>query len=305
MQRPGSNDSRLYAYVALLLAALAWAGNVVVGRDIRDQYGPVELTFYRWSVACVCLYLVGRRQIHADFDAASRNAGRLLIAAVCAMAGYHVLQYFALSRLPASDVAVIVGMTPVCVALAQAIGRRALPEPALALGVCIGACGVFLVCNRAAVPGSSGDRSWSGIGAASLAMLCWSYYSMRANRFERMSWVSALFYMALASSAMLLPFYLFDVAMSGVEVPSAKGVAQVLYVAIPASVVAYALYHFGIQQLGALKAAQFNCLIPAFASVLAAVFLGEALAPKQIVGVGLVVVALNLVMLGKTPADAR
>ena len=46
MTRPRFNP-----YLLLVLASLFWAGNMVMGRGLRDDLPPVALAFWRWVVA--------------------------------------------------------------------------------------------------------------------------------------------------------------------------------------------------------------------------------------------------------------
>jgi drug/metabolite transporter (DMT)-like permease len=284
----------------LVLATLLWAGNAVIGRGLRDAYDPLQLTFYRWSVACICFYVVNRKTIDAELKHVRRNMSRLWIGGTCGMAGYHLLQYYALARMPASEVAVIVGMTPLTVTVAEAALRRTWPAPADMLGVALGLVGVWLVCCGNGVAMASGDLPWAGFAAATAAMLCWSFYSMRTTHCEGLSPTTTMFSMAFVSSLMLLPFFLYDVAVGGTLAPSVHIGVQLLYLGIPASVVAYVLYDRGIERVGRVTGAQFNCLIPAFASVLAATFLSEAITERQVIGLFIVVIALNVVLLRKS-----
>ncbi|MEQ5842447.1 DMT family transporter [Paraburkholderia acidicola] len=284
----------------LVLATLAWAGNAVIGRDLRHLYDPLQLTFYRWSMACICFYLINFKDIGAELKYVRRNISRLVMGGICGMAGYHLLQYYALARMPASEVAVIIGMTPVTVTVAEAFLRRAWPAPTVMLGIALGLVGVWLVCHGNGPAASRDALSWAGIAAAVAAMLCWSFYSMRVTRCEGLSPMTTMFCMAFVSSAVLLPFFLYDVAVGGTSVPTLRSGAQLLYLGIPASVVAYALYDRGIERVGRVTGAQFNCLIPAFASALAALFLGEAITERQIIGLFSVVIGLNVVVLRKS-----
>jgi drug/metabolite transporter (DMT)-like permease len=288
----------LVPFAGLVLATLMWAGNAVIGRGLRDAYDPLQLTFCRWSVASLFLYAANCKAIKAEWRHAQRSLGRLWIGGACGMAGYHLLQYYALAQMPASNVAVIVGITPLTVTLAEATLRRAWPRPAVVFGVSLGLGGVWLVCCGNGVAAGPGDRSWAGIAAATAAMLCWSLYSMRTARCEGLSPATAMFFMSFISSLMLLPFFLYDLIAAGMRVPNLLIGAQLLYLGIPASVLAYVLYDRGIEKVGKVIGAQFNCLIPAFASALATIFLGETLTKTQVVGLIAVVIALNIVLLG-------
>ena len=50
MTRPRFNP-----YLLLVLASLFWAGNMVMGRGLRDDLPPVALAFWRWVVAFACV----------------------------------------------------------------------------------------------------------------------------------------------------------------------------------------------------------------------------------------------------------
>jgi hypothetical protein len=43
----------------LAFAVTCWAGNLVVGRAVRDLIGPVDLTFTRWLLAVLIVLPAG------------------------------------------------------------------------------------------------------------------------------------------------------------------------------------------------------------------------------------------------------
>lgn len=49
------NRSHSIAYLLLCVAALAWAGNFIVGRYIHAQVTPVTLSYGRWGLALLLL----------------------------------------------------------------------------------------------------------------------------------------------------------------------------------------------------------------------------------------------------------
>ena len=50
-------------YLLLSLAVLAWAGNWVVGRAMRDDMGPVAMGFWRWALALALILPFSVREI--------------------------------------------------------------------------------------------------------------------------------------------------------------------------------------------------------------------------------------------------
>ena len=46
---------RWQPYLLLGLANLFWAGNWVLGRALREAFGPITLNFWRWTIAAAVL----------------------------------------------------------------------------------------------------------------------------------------------------------------------------------------------------------------------------------------------------------
>ncbi|HZS66681.1 MAG TPA: DMT family transporter, partial [Burkholderiales bacterium] len=74
----------------------------------------------------------------------------------------------------------------------------------------------------------------------------------------------------------LLPLYLADTARGAWRLPSPAEVAAVLYIAVAASVLAFLAWNRGVALVGANAAGFTLPLLPAFGTVLAIIFLGEA-----------------------------
>jgi drug/metabolite transporter (DMT)-like permease len=80
-------------------------------------------------------------------------------------------------------------------------------------------------------------------------------------------------------------------------------VATLAYVGVMASVVAYVAWNQGVAELGAQRSGAFLHLLPAFAAVLAALLLGEAIRAYHLVGIGLVLLGVRIAGAGPR-ADA-
>lgn len=55
LNRIGRYAAAVFPYLLLSLAVLAWAGNWVIGRAMRDEIGPVAMGFWRWALALVLI----------------------------------------------------------------------------------------------------------------------------------------------------------------------------------------------------------------------------------------------------------
>jgi drug/metabolite transporter (DMT)-like permease len=82
----------------------------------------------------------------------------------------------------------------------------------------------------------------------------------------------------------LLPVYIWELSGSGPFAITADVFMSVVYVAVFPSIVAYFCWNRGIELIGPNRAGLFINFIPLFASVLAILFLGEALRSFHILG---------------------
>jgi drug/metabolite transporter (DMT)-like permease len=91
---------------------------------------------------------------------------------------------------------------------------------------------------------------------------------------------------------MLLPFYLWELAVVGPFFLTPAAVMSILYVALFPSVVAYFCWNRGIELIGANRAGLFSYLVPVFASAMAIFFLGETLQAYHVMGMALIIIGM-------------
>src|SRR5262245_19518935 len=88
--------SRAVAFLLLAAASLFWAGNWVLGRALRDDYGPVVLNFFRWAIAVVALAPFVLPGLMAKGAVLRRDARVLLALALIGVAIFQSLVYLGL-----------------------------------------------------------------------------------------------------------------------------------------------------------------------------------------------------------------
>ena len=88
------------------------------------------------------------------------------------------------------------------------------------------------------------------------------------------------------------------------DASGAVSASAILYVALFASLAAYALWNAGVAAIGASHAGVFLHLMPAFGSVLAAVLLGESFRAFHAAGIALILAGVTLAG-ALRPARAR
>ncbi len=290
---------RRSASLLAVVASAACFGTLAVLAELAYRSGarPLPLLAWRFALAAV---LMGSLLAFRS-PAALRVSGRDLIRfAVLATIGYGAASmcfFFALQRLPASVVAVLLYTFPAMVALASAglLGER-LGLSAIA-GVAVTFAGCVLVLDPL-----SGEWRADGLGVllGLGAAAGYAAFSVLSGRWlpgkSRLVMMTYMF----ATSAILVSF----VALAAGESLSPEGWTLRLWalllaiVAVP-TFAAMLLYLGGIRGLGAQQAAVVSTFEPVFTIALAAALLGERLTKAQAVGAVLVLVGVLSAELGR------
>jgi drug/metabolite transporter (DMT)-like permease len=103
-----------------------------------------------------------------------------------------------------------------------------------------------------------------------------------------------LFVLSAAGVAMLAPFYAIDAALVPPRWPAPEVLAGVLYVGLAASVGGFICWNRGVSVVGANAAGFMLHLLPAFATVLAILILGERFHLFHFAGIATIIAGVVL-----------
>ena len=278
-------QSSAWPYIYVNLATLMWAGNMTLGRALRDQVGPFALTFARVAIAGFLLLLLFR-----GLPASDRRMGRdrwlLFGMALTGIVGFPVLLYYALRFTTATNAALINGAGPLVTAALAALLLRDRLRPGQIAGAAISLAGVSLVIG---VAGGESAGINPGDAIMVLAVVLWGLYSIMGQAvMRRRSNLSATAF----ATWLALPALLLLTALEWRSAPPALtpvGGLGVLYIGVFAAFFAVILWNEGVRRTGPSGAMAFYNMLPVFGALLGALFLDERLSPPQYAGAALVV----------------
>lgn len=276
-------------YLLLILTALFWAGNFVLGRGIRTLIPPVSLNFWRWFGALVILLPFGIPRIRRQRELLRRNWRLLLFMSIPSVTFFNAFIYTALQSATAMNTVLVNAMTPVFIAVLAWIGLGERMSPRQMFGVVISFTGLVFLITRGepavllTLNFSEGDL-WT-LGAA----LSWAVYSVALRkRPEAMDPVAFLTVIVICGLTVLSPFYLLELYREGGFQLAPASFGSIAYVALFPSVLAYIFWNQAVQSVGPNRAGIFIHLMPVFSIVLAFLFLGERLHFFHLAGMSLI-----------------
>ncbi|MFM1692147.1 DMT family transporter [Aeromonas salmonicida] len=279
-----------------------WSGNAIVSKLAVGLLSPAALAWSRWMVAAIILtpFLAHR----AWRDRAKLRAGfyQLAALALLGMVLNQTLGYYAAQTLGATEIGLMMGLTPLMTVLLSIWLLRERPTWGALLGGLISILGLTILLGQ----GDPSRLFTQGIHIGSVYMLLsagtYALYSVLLKKWDLGldNW-SMLYGQVLCSLLFLTPFYLL---VDG-QWPDGRALWLILYAGIPTSALSPWLWMQDIALLGASRTAIFMNLLPVMTAALAISWLGEKLTSYHLIGGGMTLLGVLLVQLLVQPVVLR
>jgi drug/metabolite transporter (DMT)-like permease len=293
----------------LALMVLIWGVNYSVLKRAFVEMPPQPFNALRLvissAVFLVAIRLMRRRARRREPAAASifytphavtgRDRLHLVWLGLVGHTAYQLAFVNGVAATTVSNAALIIGATPVVVALGSAaIGRERLSR-AHWIGAAVSAGGIYLVVG----PGASfGGATLGGDALLMVSVLCWTAYTLGASGL--MARHSPLYLTGQTMAIGAGPYALASIpamrAMDWQAVSAWTWTALVLS-ALLALNVAYLIWYVAVQRIGPARTSQFSNLVPITAMLVAAVWLGEPLTAAKLAGAGAVLAGVAITRL--------
>ena len=298
--------SRLSAFLLLALANLFWSGNWIAGRALRDAFDPVSLNFWRWVVAAVALAPFALPGLRGNWALIRRHAGILALLAFTGVALFQSLVYLGLRSTMAVNAVLLNSSLPLFMLLCSWVIEREHASPRQIAGMLISLAGILVILSRGDPGALLQLQLHGGDGWILLAMPVWGIYSVLLKRRPAaLGGLEFLFVISLAGVLMLAPAAALQALQAPPRWPTQAEALGVLYMGLAASVFAFVCWNRGVAVVGANAAGFTVHLLPAFGTVLAILFLGEAFAGFHAVGIATILAGVLLATLSARTAKNR
>lgn len=280
---------RPLAGIALVnLATLTWASNMVLGRWLRADIGPLTLAAARFALASVLYALLLHRQ-----PPEQRRMGKdrwLLVAmGLTGVALFAPTLYLGLRFTTAVHATLINGLGPLITGLLAALLIQEPMSRRQVTGAVAGLAGVIILISGGAV------AFWRTIGSnvgdliVLGAVTLWSLYSVLARRaMHNRSALSATAFSAFFGLPLLLLGAAWELRSLPVNLTPQLLVA-IVYIAVAPTIVGFLAWNEGVRRLGSSGAMVFYNTLPLYGALLGTLFLGETIGPAHLLGGALVI----------------
>ncbi|MBR0647875.1 DMT family transporter [Plastoroseomonas hellenica] len=282
------------AWALLLLLALLWGGSFFfIGVAVREA-PPLLVAWSRVAMAAIALWLA----VVALRVPVPRSG-----AAVVTLAGMGLLNNvipfsliaYGQAHLPSGFASILNATTPVW---GVVLGVAAFRQPATwprALGVALGFAGVLVLMGPEKLVAPGADLlPILALLAASISYALTGFWARRIAR-DGIAPLAAAAGQVTASALILAPALLLAHPPGSLAMPSMAGIAALLGLGLVSTALAYAVFFRIIAIAGGGNAMLVTFLIPPVAILLGVAFLGEALLPRHLGGLALILAGLALI----------
>lgn len=297
----------------LVLMVLIWGVNYSVIKQAFDEIPPQPFNAVRLmlasSVFLVAIRLARRRASRSrsvpsvfftPHVLTSRDWTDLLWLGLVGHCAYQFCFVGGVASTSVSNAALIIGATPVAVAVVSALLGRERITALHWLGAAISVTGIYFVVGHNS---GSGGATFRGDALVMISVACWAAYTLGAGRLIARH--SPLFVTGITMAiggipyvAMTLPQF---VIADWSRVSTWTWVSLVLS-ALLALNVAYLIWYIGVQKIGAARTSMYSNVVPIVAMLVAAIWLGEPITQVKLLGAIAVVSGVVLTRFGRTPS---
>lgn len=276
--------------ILLILLSAIWGSSFIFMRILAPVFGAFGTAGLRLFIAGTVLLIVYKWSTYKINW--KRDWKFLAIVGLLNSAIPFSLFSFAALHLPASISVVINTMTPMFGALFAALILNEMLTKQKAMGLLIGAVGVFIVSGSKSIPES--PLALLSIFACIMATACYGFSGALIKKHAKEIESKALaggsqFFAGL----MLLPLVIYQ----GQSVHVTLNIALLMLVfAIVCSAVAYLIYFYLIKELGPTSALSVTFLMPVFGMVWGYLILNEQMHREMLIGAFIIILGTFLVV---------
>ena len=277
---------------AALLTILIWGTTFISTKVLLTSFQPVEILFLRFVLGFLALCLIYPRRLQLG---ERRQELWFAAAGLCGVTLYYLLENIALTYTLASNVGVLVSVSPVFTALfSHFLLRREKLCPAFFAGLAVALAGVVLLSYNGSAVLKLDPR---GDVLALLAAAIWSAYSLITRHISSFGYpvvqtTRRIFAYGLVFMLPALLIFGFRPSLEAVLEP--VNLLNLVYLGLGACALCFVTWNFAVGKLGAVKTSTYMYLVPVVTLATSALVLGEPVTPLSAVGAALTVAGLAL-----------
>lgn len=287
--KPVATRSERLAGIALVnLATFCWATNIVLGRSLRFDVGPLTLAALRFVVGSA-LYAALLQREPSEQRRPGTDWPLLLAMGIAGVALFAPLQYLGLRYTTAANAALLQALAPLITGLLAAplIGERMSRYQVIAAVVSL--LGVLVLISGGSLTFWRTIESSIGDLIILVAVSLWALYTVISRRVTaKRPVLSATGLSTWFGVPFLLVAMIWEWQTRAMQITPGL-VLAILYIGVSPTVIGFLSWNGGVRRLGPSGAMVFYNTLPLYGGLLAYLFLGEAIGWAHLAGGAMII----------------
>lgn len=284
-------ESLWRGHFCAIFTMLVWGTTYISTKILLADFQPVEILFFRFFMGLLVLFIVYPRRLHVKDK---RQELFFALAGLCGICFYYLLENIALTYTMASNVGVLVSVTPFFTALlAHFITREDRLRLRFLLGFLVAMAGILLISLNSVQLQINPLGDFLALAAA----FVWACYSLLTRQLAGYGYNTIQTTRRVFSYGLLfmLPFlFLFDFQLDLERFASPVNLFNILFLGLGASALCFVTWGYAVRLLGAVQTSAYIYAVPVITVVTSAVVLGENITGLAVTGTLLTLAGLLL-----------
>lgn len=288
-------------HLAALLTIFIWGTTFISTKLLLVDFQPVEILFFRFVLGWLALLIVHPHPLKVH---SLKQELTFVLAGLCGICLYYLLENIALTYTLASNVGVIISIAPFFTAiLTHLLGKK---EEKLGAGFFIGFAVAMTGICLISFNGSSLKLNPVGDLLAVLAAFVWACYAVLSRK------ISSFGYNTIQTTRRIFEYgilfmipelFLSDFRLAPARFANPVYLFNIVFLGLGASALCFVTWNVAVKILGAVKTSVYIYMVPVITVVTSVLVLKEQITPMA--GAGTVLTLAGLVLSETKPGFIR
>ena len=284
------------AYIFLILAALFWSGNFIVGKFATlFEIPPLTLNVFRWVSVWLILIPFTYKEIYNNLPIIKKNWFVISFMGVITISTFNSVVYFALNYTQVINAVLVLAAIPAATIVFSSLMKIEKTNIFQLLGLFLSIIGIGSIISYGNIQNIIELNFNKGDLWMLVCVISWALYSTLLKKYKfKFSQFTLIQLMVSAGVLFLIPQFFYEKSIN-LEVNFNKAFFAILiYVVIFPAIAAYYCWQKGVEIIGPNRASMFIQLMPLFSAIMAIIFLNEKFELYHFVGASFIVLGIYL-----------
>ena len=284
--KTGDAKGHIYAIITIIV----WGTTFISTKVLLNDFKPVEIIFIRLCVAIVALTVVYPHRLKIK---SIKQELHYAAAGLCGVTLYFIMESTALSLSVASNIGVIVSISPFFTALLASLfltGEK--PGRNFYIGFIIAITGIIIVSfNGSAILKLNPAGDFLAVGCAAV----WAMYCIISRKISRFghNTIQTTRRIFFYGTLLLIPaLFIFHFELGIERFAQPVYVLNFLYLALGASAACFVIWNLAVKAIGAVKTSVYIYGIPVITVTASAIVLNETITWVMLLGTAMILAGL-------------